>query len=315
MLIKEIKRLDSEENVTVKALITQIKTTVSLRGNEYVSITLQDSTDSIQAKMWDTKIVNVWKEGDIIEADLKTSFYGDDRKISFIVNSGTVLDYDNSFTPEFEQMKEYLKEKILEIYNGNPVMKKVLDPLFKEVDKNGDFFNYPAGMAMHHEGKYGLLYHTTSILKHISRLADSAEECYQEKVDRPLLYTAAIVHDFFKIREYTVNDECRADLSKYILTGHIGEALKYIGWLEYTGAINKELSLQLSHIIEAHHGRIEWGSPVVPMTIEALIMFMGDYFDSRMYMFKAEYRRLNDGQFSAGKNKGLDTIVYKPSSY
>lgn len=321
MLIKELKNCKTKQTVNVKGLIKQIDVNQTKNGKDFTAVVLQDKTGNIIARKWDRELIGVWKEGDIVDAVIETSFYGENNSfISFNLKSGTLLNnedsknYENAFTPEIDKMKEYLRETIAEIYQLNPAMKEVINPLFNQIDTNGDFFKVPAAKSMHHDGKGGLLFHTTSILHHVSKLADSAEECYGEKVDRALLYTAVILHDFFKIREYNLNEAGGADVTKYALTGHIGEAIKYIGWLEYTNAIDKELSLRLAHIVEAHHGKLEWGSPVVPMTIEAFIMFIGDFFDSRMYMYKSDYNRLEENELSSQYSKGLETYVYRPGN-
>ena len=44
----------------------------------------------------------------------------------------------------------------------------------------------------------------------------------------------------------------------------------------------EELRLQTKHLILAHHGKLEFGSPKVPHTIEALLVHYVDDLDSKV---------------------------------
>ena len=48
---------------------------------------------------------------------------------------------------------------------------------------------------------------------------------------------------------------------------------------------SKELENQLSHLILSHHGKYEWGSPRMPITIEACTLHFADLMDSQIKNF------------------------------
>ena len=47
-----------------------------------------------------------------------------------------------------------------------------------------------------------------------------------------------------------------------------------------------EVLIQLQHLILSHHGRQEYGSPTVPMTVEAFLLSQIDEMDAKMYLME-----------------------------
>ncbi|WP_425443309.1 3'-5' exoribonuclease YhaM family protein [Thermodesulforhabdus norvegica] len=147
--------------------------------------------------------------------------------------------------------------------------------LDKELQKG--FVKAPGAVKIHHSYLGGLLQHTVGVL----RLVDAMCDIYRE-LNRDLILTGALLHDIGKIREYSydlelgVTDEGR-------LLGHIVIGLQiFDSLLKKVGSIPEEKSLLLRHLIASHHGQLEFGSPKVPMTREALVLHFADNIDARL---------------------------------
>ncbi|MDE8105050.1 3'-5' exonuclease, partial [Erysipelothrix rhusiopathiae] len=54
----------------------------------------------------------------------------------------------------------------------------------------------------------------------------------------------------------------------------------------------------LRHMILSHHGKLEYGSPVLPMIKEAEMLTFIDNIDARTNMFEKFYDDLEEGEFS-----------------
>ena len=67
----------------------------------------------------------------------------------------------------------------------------------------------------------------------------------------------------------------------------------------------------LQHIILAHHGTKEWGSPVEPAIIEAVIVHHVDNLDAKTYGFADELSKMEDGELRNARN--IFSKVYKHS--
>ena len=50
-------------------------------------------------------------------------------------------------------------------------------------------------------------------------------------------------------------------------------------------ALSEETVLRLKHIIVSHHGQYEYGSPKLPMTLEAVALHHLDNLDAKMHSF------------------------------
>lgn len=135
----------------------------------------------------------------------------------------------------------------------------------------------PAAKGIHHAYRGGLADHLLSVIKLILRVAD-----HYPMADRDLLVAGALLHDIMKVREisaekgFAYTDEGR-------LVGHIVmTAQKIREKSRELPDFPPLLEQHLTHLVLSHHGQMEWGSPKVPMTIEALIVHMVDSLDSRI---------------------------------
>lgn len=126
----------------------------------------------------------------------------------------------------------------------------------------------------------GLLEHTLDDVKMSSHTC----EVYPE-LDRDLLISAAVLHDFGKVYEYetTTSIELTTDAR---MIGHtvLCERVireKIAGMVDFPD----ELSMKLSHIILSHHGDYEWGSARSPRMEEAVALHHIDLMNVRLRGF------------------------------
>jgi 3'-5' exoribonuclease len=135
----------------------------------------------------------------------------------------------------------------------------------------------PAAKAMHHAYLGGLLEHTVSVTRLLSRICD-----HYPRLDRDLLVTGAILHDIGKVEEFSYQLQLDyTDAGR--LLGHV-----VLGVQRVQEEINKikgfplDLSLALQHLMVSHHGEYEFGSPRRPKTLEAFALHYADDLDAKM---------------------------------
>ena len=56
--------------------------------------------------------------------------------------------------------------------------------------------------------------------------------------------------------------------------------------------------INLLHIVLAHHGQLEYGSPKEPMTPEAVLIHFLDYNDSRLATLENEINKVQKGEYT-----------------
>ena len=76
--------------------------------------------------------------------------------------------------------------------------------------------------------------------------------------------------------------------------------------------IKSEVPLLLEHMVLSHHGKLEYGSPVLPQTKEALILSIVDDLDAKMMSLEKALEATPEGEMSE-KIFPLDNrSFYKP---
>lgn len=135
---------------------------------------------------------------------------------------------------------------------------------------------WPAAVMVHHAYPGGLLDH---MLK-VAETCDALGAAYG--ADRDLLFAGAVLHDIAKLDELTTG-ESTAYSRDGNLIGHV--TLGVVIVREATTPLDGfpgDLRAQLEHLIVSHHGSRQLGSPVEPMTIEALILSAADDLDAKI---------------------------------
>ena len=141
----------------------------------------------------------------------------------------------------------------------------------------------PASQSYHHAYIGGLLEHTVSVATLCRGLAD-----LYPHADGDLLVCGALLHDVGKVDEleYTTGIEYTDDGR---MIGHVllGERRVQAAVVALGDAMPHDLATRLSHVLLAHHGELEWGSPKRPCTLEALMLHHADNLDAKTTGFIA----------------------------
>ena len=169
------------------------------------------------------------------------------------------------------------------------------------------FRSIPAAKSVHHSFLSGLLMHTSNMLK----TADFFSGLYPEVIDRSLLMTGTLLHDFAKEREFVFSDlGIVTDYStRGQLLGHLVMGAQEILDVSRELGIPEEKSVLLQHLILSHHGEPEYGAAVRPLCAEAELLSYIDMVDSRMEIYAENLPEVPVGGFS-GRIFALDKRIY-----
>ena len=159
---------------------------------------------------------------------------------------------------------------------GNEHLRRLLDLIFGDEEFKRSFLRAPAARVWHHSYMGGLAQH----VRDMALLAERAAEVYRD-VDRDLLVSGVLVHDLGKVQELEVTN--RIDYSDTgRLLGHIVLGVEFLDErMRGIAGFPADLALRLKHMVLSHHGSLEHGSPVVPMTIEAILLHYIDNLDAQ----------------------------------
>jgi 3'-5' exoribonuclease len=170
------------------------------------------------------------------------------------------------------QIREIVEQRI-----QDPHVKALLLAFLDDPEISAALPQAPAAKGIHHAYRGGLADHLLSVMRLTLRVAD-----HYPMADRDLLLAGALLHDVMKVKEissakgFDYTDEGR-------LVGHLVMTAQKIRekTLQLPG-FPPLLEQHLTHLVLAHHGQLEYGSPKLPLTIEAHIVHALDSLDSRI---------------------------------
>jgi 3'-5' exoribonuclease len=187
----------------------------------------------------------------------------------------------------------------------NAHVRQLLDSIFSDDAFRDRFLKAPAAKGWHHSYIGGLAEHVNDML----RLASAAADIYVE-ADRDLLFAGVLLHDLGKMGELSVmNHIDYSDRGR--LLGHISIGSEMLD--EYARGIEgfpADIHMQLKHMILSHHGQLEHGSPVLPMTLEAMLLSYIDNMDAQVRGASMAIERSGAGDWT-DYVKLLDRFLYK----
>jgi 3'-5' exoribonuclease len=186
-----------------------------------------------------------------------------------------IKDLIRSAAGDIGELRKKLDARIASV--GDQHIRELLEKTIGDPEVSGALLKAPAAKSIHHAYLGGLLEHIVSILD----VMESISKHYAF-LNRDLLFFGAIYHDIGKIFELGFDNGIHyTDRGR--LVGHMGIACEMID--EKSKTINsfpKELKDILKHIVLSHHGKLEYGSPKLPMLAEAVVVAMIDDLDSKL---------------------------------
>jgi 3'-5' exoribonuclease len=179
---------------------------------------------------------------------------------------------------------------------ADPRLRALCDAFLKEWGER--FRRTAAARNYHHARRGGLVEHTAQMM----RIAAQIAPLYPQ-LNSDLLLAGILFHDCGKLWENALPESgfVMGYDERGELVGHISIGLELVNsiWRKISGENaetwknlappSEDVRLHLLHLIGAHHGEPQFGSPVSPKTPEAMALHYIDNLDARLEMFAAGY--------------------------
>lgn len=282
-------------------------------GKPYLHISVVDKTGEIAGPVWEQAQERsaFCQIGSFVRIGGQVQLYRDKPQLRIDqllpVDQADIdpADFMASSRCDAETMGAQLQDLVATI--ANPYLRRLLKSFFNCDELWRKFLAAPAAKAIHHAYLGGLLEHSLST----ARLADAMAAHYPG-VDRSLLISGALLHDIGKLDELEAQIACITYTDKGRLKGHLVIGSEMIGKAASAIADFPEKLLdQLQHMILSHHGRLEFGSPAVPMTVEAYILATIDDLDAKMNLIEQLRRKQkDDGHSWSEYQRSLERYLY-----
>lgn len=283
-----IDNIKDGEQVDELFMVKSVRLAETRAGKPYLSLVFADKSGEIGGPAWDNAeaLKPICGVGEVVRVRGQVQTYRD--KLQLKVDdvkavAGTALqmnDFVAASSRNPASMEAELNERIGEV--KDPFISRLLEKIFMETEVGERFQRAPAAKGIHHAYMGGLFEHSLSMARVASLLADHYRE-----IDKDLMIAGALLHDIGKTVELE-NDVGVIDYTDIgRLKGHVVIGSEFISTT--AGEIKdfpKELLTHLQHLVLSHHGRQEFGSPVVPMTAEALLLSFIDDMDAKMNLIE-----------------------------
>lgn len=260
-------------------------------GKPYLNLILGDKTGQLEARVWepnDPRIAREFEKGSIVKVRGSASRFDDriqmkvDQLRLALTGEAEKTDLLPATQYDVQELWQQLGEFVKSFTNAD--LKRLLDTIFSNPELVQAFSEAPAARQLHHAWLGGLLEHVVSLL----RLADKVAAHYP-LLDRDLLLTGVILHDIGKTRELSWNLGFDYTVEGTLL-GHIQFGTEMVDKaVAQLPGFPERLRTLVIHMILAHHGKLEFGSPKLPMIPEALVLNFVDDLDAKMQAMQSEF--------------------------
>ena len=314
----DVATLKAGDYVEGQFLLADCKKGVKDNGANYWTMILQDNSGTIEAKKWDylPEDEAVLVKGNVVQVRGDVLLYRTALQVKIRsveeINQGEV-DWSRFLATapkSTEEMKRKLEAFVASIKDEDVrlLTKACLDEVLE------DLLVYPAAVRNHHEYMGGLLYHSLT-------MADLAVEVCRvyPAFNRDLVLSGILLHDLGKITELSgvrgTSFTLEGKLLGHISIGHafLRNKAMELGYYKEEGH-KKEVAILLEHIVLSHHGKHEFGSPVLPLTREALVVSMIDDMDAKLMILEKALKPINEGDSTAKLFNLDDRYFYKPKT-
>lgn len=274
IFVKDIKNGETISSETFA--IQNVKMAEDKNGKPYADVVLVDKTGSIKGKIWSDALVGVDKNslqsGKIISVTARI----DEYRGNLQMNIQQVMEVDESKLEDFLESSVFDADEMWDELMGlvdsmnDESIKKLIHNMLEDERIARGLKYHPAGVYIHHGFRSGLIQHILEIIavtKSISK--------YYPHINYDLVIAGAIIHDIGKVWELEIVGPAVNFGFEGMMLGHI--IMSYEQVLKFAPEDMDEMTLlKLKNMILSHHGKREYGSPVVPMTHEAILLHKAD---------------------------------------
>ena len=278
-----VSQLTAGQQVEEVFLVARRVLAETKAGKPYLALGLMDKTGEIEARVWDNALQydSLCEEGAFVRVQAVARPFRDQLQLGVNGLQPIAENQINpgDFMPTSRRSAAEMAGELTAVIKGinDAAIRALLQEIFQG-DTLDRFQRAPAAKRLHHAYLGGLMEHTLSVVV-------MAEQCARHYpfLDRDLLLAGALLHDLAKIEEFEYARPPFNYTDRGRLVGHLVLGAELVRRAaDKVPAIKSDQVDQLVHIILSHHGQLAYGSPVLPMTPEAILLHHLDDMDAKM---------------------------------
>ncbi|MCP4173204.1 MAG: HD domain-containing protein [Fuerstiella sp.] len=287
-----VKDLSDGDAVDGIYLLADKQLRANRNADMYLLATLRDKTGVVSGLMWNVSEERMQhiNAGDLVHVKGKVQLYqGGLQMIVTRIETASDANYDmDDFHAQPQANVGPLLDRLKELLGSLkcPRLQALAECFMTDKELVDNLCAAPAGVKAHHAYQGGLIEHVVSMSEVADRICD-----HYPNLNRDLLLLGVLMHDLGKVRELSW-DPTLAYTDEGQLLGHMNIAIEILNEkLQLVraelggGEVDGEDVLRLKHMILSHHGTLEFGSPRLPMTPEAVVLHHIDNLDAKLHEF------------------------------
>ncbi|HMO15826.1 MAG TPA: HD domain-containing protein [Pirellulaceae bacterium] len=283
-----INQLTEGTKIDEVYLVSQKQLRPNRQGNLYLQVRLSDKTGSVTGMLWNAAQTDYDRvaNGNYVRVNGNAQVFN--GAIQVILKTLTVVDAGEVNEADFVSMNiQQINELVTRLTSHlrllkNPHLVNLAEAYLIDENFMAKLKSAPAGIKNHHAYIGGLLQHVVDLMDVAKFIGDK-----YVNLDGDLLIMAAFLHDSGKVDELTYSPDFGYSDHGQLL-GHmtlgvemLTEKVKEAGMIGGE-SLPEDLVVKLKHIIMSHHGDPSMGSPVLPMTLEAIAFHYIDNLDAKI---------------------------------
>ncbi|MGD2252088.1 MAG: HD domain-containing protein [Anaerolineales bacterium] len=264
------------------------------RGN-YLRLNLRDRTGWLPARLWENpeRMACLLEKPTAVKLEGEVEMYRQRPQVRILrIRVAKEDEYDLAelipFTErDLDAMMKAVDAEVTAL--EDPHLSALVRSFYADPDFRHRFAEAPASLHLHHPYQGGLLehvYETLALSKPIFNLFP--------EIDRGLLTAGILLHDLGKLEEYHWQPDIEMTDDGRLL-GHVMLGAEMVAAaIEKISGFPKQLATCLQHMMLSHHGRYDWGSPRLPMTLEAAALHHLENMDAQLSLFRVLLREAKE---------------------
>jgi 3'-5' exoribonuclease len=281
-------------------------------GEDYLDLSLSDATGTISGKVW-ADAIRKWGQdfnpGDCLKIEGRVESYRDQPQIIIDKIRGAQL----SEAPDPDALIRTGDEDPNALFDELKNIANSLEPaelgqlVAAVLDRVEDSFKIrPAAKMVHHAYRGGLIEHVTAVTRKVQTILE-----LDGRINRSIALAGAILHDIGKVLELNSTGQGRTPEGR--LLGHVILGVNLIRQIAVELGISESCPLhEVEHIVLSHHGELQFGAPVRPLTREAMLVHFMDNLDAKLKIID-EALESADTEGFAPYNKWLEGRAFSGS--
>ncbi len=292
--VKDLQKNQLIENETFA--ISDCKKSEDKNGKTYYNLVVGDKTGKLNAKIWSDNLAyaqtNAIKNGKVVKIAAKVDEYKGSLQLNILSLEGV----DETSLDEFLESSEFDADEMMnELMAEVDAMKskdiqKLIHAIFADKEIERRYKYWPAAKSVHHDFRSGLLQHVLEMIT----ISKGLERFYPN-INYDVLLAGIILHDIGKVEELAMDGVGVTYTKKGMLLGHISIGAELISRFK-DKSMPEDLFLHITHLILSHHGTLQFGSPIVPSTVEAIMLTYIDNLSAKARTATSQIKSIPEGE-------------------